>query len=57
MEERRKGERKITEKGLLEPIESAVELGLENIIFRSGTYYPSSTRHNTKDKRKRLWIY
>ncbi len=51
-EERRKGERRITEKGLLELIESAVELELKNVIFRSGTYYPSSTRHNTKDKRR-----
>ena len=51
-EERRKGERRITEKGILELIESAVELGLENVIFRSGTYCPSSTRHNTKDKRR-----
>ncbi len=56
-EERRKGERRITEKGILKLIQSAVELGLKNVIFRSGTYYPSSTRHNTKDKRKRLWIY
>ncbi len=51
-EERRKGERRITEKGLLELIEFAVELELNNIIFRSGTYYPSSTRHNTKGKRR-----
>ncbi len=51
-EERRTGERRITEKGLLELIESAVELELKNVIFRSGTYYPSSTRHNTKDKRR-----
>ncbi len=62
-EERRTGERRITEKGLLELIESAVEPGLENIIFRSGTYleniifrsgtyYPSSTRNNTKGKRR-----
>ncbi len=51
-EERRKGERRITEKGLLELIQLAVELEKNNIIFRSGTYYPSSTRHNTKDKRR-----
>jgi hypothetical protein len=51
-EERRKGERRITEKGVLELIEYAVELGLENIIFRSGKYYPSSTRHNTKGNRR-----
>jgi hypothetical protein len=51
-EKRRKGERRITENGLSELIESAVELGLKNVIFRSGTYYPSSTRHNTKDKRR-----
>jgi hypothetical protein len=52
MEERRKGERRITEKGILELIESCLELGLKNIIFRSGTYYPSSTRHNTNDRRR-----
>ena len=51
-EERRKGERRSTEKGLLEHIECAVELGLENIIFRSGTYHPSSTRTNTKGTRR-----
>lgn len=53
-EERRQEERRITEKGLLELIESAIELGLKNIIFRSGTYHPLSTRHNTK--RKRRWF-
>ncbi len=53
-EERRKGERRITEKGVLELIQNAVELGLKNVIFRSGTYCPSSTRHNTKSKRRRL---
>ncbi len=51
-EESRKGVRRITENGLVELIESAVELGLKNVISRSGTYYPSSTRHNTKDKRR-----
>jgi hypothetical protein len=51
-EERRKGERRITEKGLSEIIESAVKQEMENIIFRSGTYYPSSTRHSAKDKRR-----
>ncbi len=51
-EERREGERRITEKGLLEHIESAVELGLRNIISRSGTYCPSSTRNNTKGTRR-----
>jgi hypothetical protein len=51
-EERRRGERRITEKGILELIESCLELGLKNIIFRSGTYYPSSTRHNTKGDRR-----
>jgi hypothetical protein len=51
-EERRKGERRITEKGLLEHIECAVELGLKNVIFRSGTYHPSSTRNNTKGTRR-----
>ena len=51
-EERRKGERRSTEKGLLEHIESAVELGLKNIIFRSGTYHPTSTRTNTKGTRR-----
>ncbi len=51
-EERRKGERRITENGLLELIKFAVELELNNIIFRSETYYPSSTRHNTKGKRR-----
>ena len=51
-EERRKGERRITEKGLLELIESAVELGLKNIISRSGMHYPSSTRYNTKRGRR-----
>jgi len=48
----KKGERRITEKGLLALIESAVELEMENVIFRSGTYCPSLTRDNTKDKRK-----
>jgi hypothetical protein len=52
MEERRKGERRITEKGILELIESCLELGLKNIICRSGKYYPSSTRHNTNDRRR-----
>ncbi len=52
--ERRKGERRITEKGVLELIEYGAELGLENVILRSGKYYPSSTRHNTKDKRRLL---
>lgn len=53
-EERRKGERRITEKGIVELIESCLELGLENIIFRSGKYHPSSTRHNTKGRRRLL---
>ncbi|MGR3301021.1 MAG: hypothetical protein ACUZ8I_00815 [Candidatus Scalindua sp.] len=51
-EERRKEERRITEKELLELIEPTIELGLENIISRSGTYYASSTRHNTKSERR-----
>ncbi len=51
-EERRKGERRITDKGLVELIESAVELGLKNVISRSGTYYPSSTRNNTNGDRR-----
>jgi hypothetical protein len=51
-EERRKGERRNTEEGLLELIESAVELGIRNVIFRSGTYHPSSTRNNTKSTRR-----
>jgi len=50
--ERRKGERRISEKGLLELIEFAVGLELKNIIFISETYYPSSTRDNTKGKRR-----
>ncbi len=52
MVKRRNGERRITDKGLEELIESAVELGMENIIFRSGKYYPSSTRNKDKDDRR-----
>lgn len=54
MEERRKGERRITEKGILELIDLCLELGMKNIICRSGKYYPSSTRLNTKDRRRSL---
>ncbi len=50
--ERRKGERRITDKGLVELIESAVELGVKNVISRSGTYYPSSTRNNSNGDRR-----
>ncbi len=52
MVKRRNGERRITDKGLEELIESAVELGLKNVISRSGTYYPSSTRNNTNGDRR-----
>jgi len=50
--ERRKGDRRITEKGLLRLLETAVELEMENVTFRSGTYYPSLTRDNTKGERR-----
>jgi len=50
--ERRKGDRRIRERGLCGLLETAVAQDLENVIFKSGTYYPSSTRVFTNDKRR-----
>jgi len=50
--ERRKGDRRIKEKGLLRLLETAVELDLENVIISSGPYYQSLTRVFTNDKRR-----
>jgi hypothetical protein len=50
--ERRKRDRRIRGKGLSRLLEFAVEIEQENIIFKSGPYYPSSTRIFTNDKRR-----
>jgi CheY-like chemotaxis protein len=49
--ERRQRDRRIRERGLCGLLETAVEQDLDNVIFKSGTYYPSSTRVFTNDKR------
>ncbi len=50
--ERRQRDRRIRERGLFRLLELAVELKLENVIFKSRTYYPSSTRIFINDKRR-----
>ncbi len=50
--ERRKRDRRIRGKGLSRLLGFAVETELNNIIFKPGPYYPSSTRIFTNDKRR-----
>ncbi|GJQ58557.1 MAG: hypothetical protein D8M57_09195 [Candidatus Scalindua sp. AMX11] len=50
-EERRKGERRITDNEIVEFIELASEIGMENVVFRSGYYVPKSTRQPSAERR------
>ncbi|MCP5007826.1 MAG: hypothetical protein GY941_28400 [Planctomycetes bacterium] len=48
---RRKGERRITDRKIIELIELASEIGMDNVVYRSGCYAPKSTRQASTDRR------
>ncbi len=53
-EERREAERRITDREIVELIELASEMGMDNVVFRSGHYVPKSTRQRQSDRRELL---